>query len=713
MALVPDSAGPKNPLRWLFVERESNELTALTYSVFGVVVGLLIFAMLSVMWPRAMKLYTDAQYKDWITQPHPDILSEAGKDDSPFRKALDDLASRVDQVTPGATGIAPLADAASIGAGGTPCDQDRAAGSTKRSYGEVVVFPSCVSYSFDSDAKKEQRVNEKAVFESFSRYIVGEYAKHLHDGDLDPNHIERTLARVIGLSAEGKGTSFDVPWVYVASNTGSIAVFPGTTVIAEPDWKTSSRPWWQQTFQGQTHLGSEIPWHPGDRLTVTYLDVLTNTPTYVRTYLRKSNSQAFVIAVDLSPKLDEPLRPMTILGADLIRPTWQLLLGIGLVFSLLLFIVIRWISPAAQETFVLERRRSIYGNVTRERLLSFLSDDESNRATGIEGRLGKYVVATIKEERKRRVEELNRTKAGTSILCRGFEEWTVIYQRYRSWRLLWRFAHISRSAVGITELTYGGAVLPKAEWLFFNKQLFLKSDEDYYKWKLLEVLQLNADSCDESLDLPAKREQLESFAVSGKVPDYVLSAIVEPQKLSAVRQRRAYLTLDDSKLTELYNGATNVSAVILYSYFGRLFETQHTAFLSKGRQIMRLVLFPSEDIVFSLGNQNREEYRELQTSSRTLKRVNATLNEGRPVYDFAIIEIGSRPDDKLLIVTTDVSEAKFIDRVLPREGATVYRVDCYLSWRPSDLRFYESIFDELSSKAVDLEGQPTGQYETA
>jgi hypothetical protein len=112
---------------------------------------------------------------------------------------------------------------------------------------------------------------------------------------------------------------------------------------------------------------------------------------------------------------------------------------------------------------------------------------------------------------------------------------------------------------------------------------------------------------------------------------------------------------------------------------------------------------------FSIDPEHHEEYRELQTSSRTLKRVNATVNEGRPVYDFAIIERGPRPDDKLLIVTTDVSEAKFIDRVLPKEGTTVYRVDCYISWRQSDLRFYESVFEELSSKSLDLEGHQTEQ----
>ncbi len=41
-------SGPKNPLRWLFVLRESDELTSVTYYIFAVAGGLIGFVVLSI-----------------------------------------------------------------------------------------------------------------------------------------------------------------------------------------------------------------------------------------------------------------------------------------------------------------------------------------------------------------------------------------------------------------------------------------------------------------------------------------------------------------------------------------------------------------------------------------------------------------------------------------------------------------------------------------
>jgi hypothetical protein len=710
-------SGPKNPLRWLFVLRESDELTSVTYYLFAVAGGLIGFVVLSILWPRAMRYYTDAEYKDWIISAHPSALASAGEGDSPFKRGLDDLLSAIEHGNPTAATSAPIAEAASIRKGGPPCEADRVAATVDRpqSFGEVPVYPNCVSVALEhgSAVTKEEMDREKIVFDNFASYVVSEFGKHSKGADA--GHIEQSLASTIGLSDSVTGASFDVPWIYVANKSGSIAVFPGTTVIADPSWKASSRPWWQETFGGQLHLASDVLWHPGDRLTVTYLDVLTNTPTHVRTYLRKFDSGQFVVAIDLYHRDVQPLRSLALLGIDITKPSWRLVLGVALVISFLLCFLVRWISPAAQQKFVLVRARSIYGNVTGERLIDFLKEEESTITNSWETALGKYAVRTVKEERKKRIDDLSQSKASTSVLCRGFEEWLVSYQTYRSWRLIWRFASIATRYVGVIELTYGSAVLPKTEWLIFDKQVFLKTDEDYFKNRLLEVLQQNADSSEESLETPAAREDLESFAINAEIPDYVLTAVVEPQKLSAVRQRRAYLSLDDSKLAELYDRASNVKAVILLSYFERLFLRHQTNFLSKGKQIIRLVLFPNEDAVLKINEDSRAVYEELRSSSRTLKRVNATLNESpKPVYDFAIIETGPRPDDRLLIVTTEVSESRFIDRESPRESPAVYRVDCYVSWRPSDLRFYEAIFDDLSNNAIQIETNTrTNQLMTA
>lgn len=176
-----------------------------------------------------------------------------------------------------------------------------------------------------------------------------------------------------------------------SSQNGSIAVFPGTTVISEPDWSTSSRPWWKQTFGGQLHLGSDGLWQVGDRLTVAYLDVLTNTPILVRTYLRKIKigSQEFVLGIDLYHRDDQPFVALNILGVDMAAPPWQVRFALACIMSFILFGVVRWIAPPARQSFVFERDRSIYGNLTAERLLDFLNDEEIKTATGWKLTFGK------------------------------------------------------------------------------------------------------------------------------------------------------------------------------------------------------------------------------------------------------------------------------------------------------------------------------------
>jgi hypothetical protein len=177
----------------------------------------------------------------------------------------------------------------------------------------------------------------------------------------------------------------------------------------------------------------------------------------------------------------------------------------------------------------------------------------------------------------------------------------------------------------------------------------------------------------------------------------VQAVIAEPQQLSAIRQRRAYLSLDDTKLSEIYERANAIRAVILVSYFERLFHRHQTKFLSKGKTINRLVCFQDENAKLDISEDSQGDYDELRTESRTLKRVNAAMDRDdspQPPYDFAIIESGAGADDMWLIVTRAVWEAKLIDRESSREGPIGYRTDCYISWRPSDVKFYDAKFAE-------------------
>ena len=81
--------------------------------------------------------------------------------------------------------------------------------------------------------------------------------------------------------------------------------------------------------------------------------------------------------------------------------------------------------------------------------------------------------------------------------------------------------------------------------------------------------------------------------------------IAEPQQLSAIRQRRAYLSLDDTKLSEIYERANAIRAVILVSYFERLFHRHQTKFLSKGKTINRLVCFQDENAKLDISEDSQ------------------------------------------------------------------------------------------------------------
>jgi hypothetical protein len=693
-------------LRWLFRLRDSDELSVFSYWAFAVATALVGFILVSLAWPRAVAFYTDAEYKDWIASPHPRALAAAGEGDSTFKKRLDDIIAAIEHDNPGQVGSAPLFEAAAVRRGGTLCDVSyKIASDRPQSFGEVPVFPKCVTFARGQERKlsTEEDRTESYVFNNFASYIVPEFAKQPRQ-DSDPNHTEHTLATTLGLSDDATGSSFDVPWVYVSSQSGSIAVFPGTTVIADSSWKASSRPWWQETFGGQLHLGSDGLWQVGDRVTVTYLDILTNTPIHVRTYLRKfkRGPEEFVVAIDLYHRDDQPLRALGFLGIDIARPSLQLRLGFTLTISVIFFALVRWVAPPAHQRFIFERGRSIYGNLTAQRLLDFLNEDEAKAARGWKISLGKDINAKVEAERQQRQAALSELRLSGSVMCRGFEKWVVSHQTYRSWRLLGRFASIAKTDIGEIELTYDSGILPKAEWRPFNDRVFSKRDEEYYEKRLLEVLLQNADTCKKRLETPATREELQAFATAAEIPEWVRTAVLEPQQLSATRQRRAYITLDDAKLGQLYERANGVRAVILLSYFEHLFHRHQTDFLLKGKTVNRLVCFPTQEAELQIGQDLRLIYDELRTSSRTLKRVNATIDRDdspKPVYDFAIIETGVGTEDKWLIVTHAVSETKLVDRDSSREGPATYRVDCYISWRTSDISFYEAIFADLNGKS--------------
>ncbi len=156
----------------------------------------------------------------------------------------------------------------------------------------------------------------------------------------------------------------DVRWIYVASKDGPISVFPGTDVIAA-GYVTKSRPWYQAIFppDGQptpiSSLSSDVP-DQTDRLSVTYLDIFTESSILVRTYLTRTFTKGlktFVVGIDLK-------RRREVLGggagpgpAESIWTSLPLLVRVVAAISLSLLgsWFFRWMSCTKRRSFRFER----------------------------------------------------------------------------------------------------------------------------------------------------------------------------------------------------------------------------------------------------------------------------------------------------------------------------------------------------------------------
>ena len=693
-------------MRWWFRSRSTGKLNGTSYWLVAFLTACALTVVLSLTWRTAGSLEQDFEFSDWVRSALPNEPAA----DSPFPAALKPLIDRLQVRKDNADSTQiPLYAADSIQ------DKDQRCNTAASMFDEsdIGVYPECVTYTATSP-KKELSASEKFVFENFAAYIVPTF-KNAARADNTSKHTERHLADIVGLAGAGVDEGqFDVPWIYVASQKGAVAVFPGTTLIAGR-YDTQARPWWQAAFKGESQLAATGR-RSADLLTVPYLDILVNKPILVRTYISKVNvyipelktMEPFVICVDLHRRDYQPVAELWFLHHRLSATPWKVMFGFACAVSLAIFGMIRWISGNSAKSFVFQRSsNAIYGIVDRKRTAQVSSGLRSAKKTTFSWNLSKYV-GVSGESSKEASDAFDNETAGqtTPGTRRGLEWWGVAKGVRCSWRLFGlQFESASQTYIGTIELSYTHAILPAAEWYSFNDEDFSDAEVQRYR-SLTAVLQLNANGSAEKFEIPETTASTQSLSLVAQLPEWVRS-VTDAEKLVAAGQKRAYVTLSSTRLDELY-AKSDVKAVILSGYLERLLKNGQIEFLLKGRTIHRLVSFPNADATLGLSGLSLNRYRDLMkyyspVNSRTLARVNESINiEGipQPPYDFAILNADDNPAEQMLVVSHSVTEASLIDIASGQESTPVYHVEGYLSWRESDIRFYSELFESLAKKSV-------------
>jgi hypothetical protein len=696
----------RKEIRWWFRSRQSGLLNLLSYWLIILCISTLISLVIGALWRVLVEeykwLHQASEYSDWVYATPPNGLKAYKAE---FEKKRNELISRVTQGDQNQIEDAnQLIMAENIRKGMIPT------GKAGAMFGksDILVYPYFATYS--TSKRRDLTEVEKTIFRNFAAHAINLY-KSIKE--VDPTHIERALAGALSLSSPSTDrATFDVPWIYVASNTGAIAVFPGATVIAEESWTTTSRPWFRGALLGDSQLVTKGLFE-SDLLTVTYLDVLARSPMLVRTYIYKFTikGEDFVIGIDLKLRDEEvsgvtpsvfnakpdyssiflsALSPKELLPVDYI----------AFVISALLFAIFRWMSSTEESKLTFERKSSALGKVKMGDVMRVQKEEQTSKqeklGIGFEKNAGWSNEITEKETDST-IGTINIEKTYNNL--RGYELWEVSQYTTTLWGLLWiRFESTKTIEVGTISLKYSHEIFPEASWVRFNELAFSKNEKDNLMSKLQLVLQRNADMSSDTgtLDIPSQTADLAVFLSHPDVPDWV-RAVKDPKELLAIRQRRAYVRLSAENLDELYS-ISDVKAVMASGYFEQLLNRGQTDLLLKGKTIFRIISFPDQAATLSLTDKAYDKLKDLterysSASSRSLKGVNVPidLDNLKPVYDFVIL------NDSSVIVAHFISQATGIDNASGRHTTSTYYVEGYMSWRPSDIKYYHDIFNQLAA----------------
>jgi len=226
--------------KWWLRSHQSGELTGLAYWLIAIVMAIPLYALIVVCLHMGSESRRASNYASWMGVSSTQVLD--GERYAEFLKVGDALVQDM-SADQGRPTITDTVAAAVL----RPAGESRAGDEQKHMFDieAIDVFPAWAAYATAPKSGSEHgreadlSDDEKVVFRRFATAVTKRFQKQ---SGPDPMHIERSTARAVGLPDTGvSGDGFDVPWMYVASDRGAIAVFPGTPVIAD-QYDTKERP---------------------------------------------------------------------------------------------------------------------------------------------------------------------------------------------------------------------------------------------------------------------------------------------------------------------------------------------------------------------------------------------------------------------------------------------------------------------------------------
>lgn len=700
--------------RWLFRSRSTRRLTGLTFVVIAV--GMSALASL-VLTPYLQRLKGSNDNFDWLVAEQPAILDDTRITEGFLRNLRELVANLQHEPAQRAAGgqLVRVSRDEPIHVTKPPCSL-----TTASLYGDIPVFPTCTTYSKKAEPTPEPKraeptagsttaeltATEMQVFQRFSTYTQKLYGRmktsRSNASDLTDN-FEAVLSREFGqFELEGGSRTFNTPWLYVASVGGAIAVFPGTGVIGYDRWDIKGRPWFMASLGRDTKLANSVH-EDGDQLTVTYLDVLGESPLHVRTYLRNFTvgNEQFVIGIDLHR---QPIAPGSMVPRswqDLADPSYLPVVAAGL----LAFAGLQAATVRRDIRIRYEGAEPRYGVVVTD-VKEEVKINRDALKWGWVGTLRGWFTASSSTEIID--DSTNKSTTSQSRTVRGFQVWNVSKIVTDSWRCVATFESRWREPIGTLRLEYSSAVRPHVYWYPFAAVSLPDAERVRLQKELPALLAAAADRVENQLEVSdADLATMRNGSIPA--PEWI-RPFLTPDDAVAIQYRRAYATLSGVQLAELYKKA-KVQAVVLATYLSHLLEAADTSFLTNGKTIHRLISFQSPDAELTLSGGARAQLASLlqdfgNSRNRRIQRVDVPISgegELQPIYDFAILDFSDEGGGKIIVVAKFVSQSISIDSVSGKSARPQYVVEGYVSWRPADVAFYCEFFERLAKLARPLE----------
>jgi hypothetical protein len=565
----------------------------------------------------------------------------------------------------------------------------------------IVVDPTKITYS-----KKENRdltENELRVFNSFGVFL-SEITPTRFSFKSDSLHVERFLPKLLNQEGKTDDTEFVIPWIYIASRAGAIALLPGSDVINEKEWDATARPWYRASLGYETRLASG-PVFRDDQLTATYLDVLAKRPILVRTYLYEFSikDENFVVGIDLHI----PFNSESLLGSEnldyyeFLTSSFKNINDLTILhyvffgIALLILIGLRKVTLIQATSISFIKKEHLYGNLNTTQVYNLDQSRSESDTTASRVGLNFWPFSIT---RSRDISNENNIKDTLQIIAknsfRGFELWIVTLNVKTIWHVFWiRFENFEIRRLGQARLFYTRDVLPIAQWKSFTQNLESIDNLGNVRARILKIISRNADFAKDNFDLSL--DSLDNIVSNvPKIPQELRGAVESPDHFFSVRQLRLYVKLTTDQLNRLYSNA-RLKAVMTSGYFEQILNEDQTEFLSTGVTINRIIVFKNEKDQLNLNDKGKESLTDLENSytgnSRSLRRANGVMDDNSliPVYDFAVL------NDVYVFVAHFISQSNVYDTATGKAGKVNYSIEGYLSWRYSDVAFYKDLFDQM------------------